>query len=318
MGTKKEALILKALEERQRHAGRHLLADDPRGGGRARRAPARAAHRPRDRAGRQPAARLRYLRRLDILASGADCVADGRLRRLSPGRARARPGRRRNRACSSAAVFRRICGWSPRESRGAALQYFTGSKAHNIALRDRAIGLGFKLNEYGLFRTDDGTRGRRRDAKRTSTKRSGSPGSRPSFAKARGEIEAAAARQLPRLIDRADLRGDLHMHTTETDGNDTIAAMAIGRARRRPRIHRHHRSQPVAGDGQWARRARVPSSTRRASARSTDRSAACGCSPGSNATSSPTARSTSPTTASPPWTSSSRRSTRRSIRTAGR
>jgi DNA polymerase (family 10) len=104
------------------------------------------------------------------------------------------------------------------------MQYFTGSTAHNIALRDRAIGLGLKLNEYGLFRTDDDTRvaGAGEEDVYKALELAWVP---PELREARGELEAAAARQLPRLIDRADLRGDLHMHTTETDGKDTAAAM---------------------------------------------------------------------------------------------
>ena len=62
--------------------------------------------------------------------------------------------RHESRACVCTVAIRPICGWCPSESRGAAMQYFTGSKAHNIALRDRAIQRGLKLNEYGLFRID--------------------------------------------------------------------------------------------------------------------------------------------------------------------
>jgi DNA polymerase (family 10) len=111
------------------------------------------------------------------------------------------------------------------DSRGAALQYFTGSKSHNIALRDRAIGLGFKLNEYGLFTVD----GDRRVAGRTEQdvyEALGIAWVPPELREGRGEIEAAEARRLPRLIERRDLRGDVHMHTKETDGKDDIRAMA--------------------------------------------------------------------------------------------
>ena len=111
------------------------------------------------------------------------------------------------------------------DSRGAALQYFTGSKAHNIALRDRAIGLGFKLNEYGLFRVegDEKVAGATEEDVYEALGLQWVP---PELREDRGEIGAAAARQLPRLVDRADLRGDLHMHTTETDGKEDIAGMA--------------------------------------------------------------------------------------------
>ena len=111
------------------------------------------------------------------------------------------------------------------DSRGAALQYFTGSKAHNIALRDRAIGRGLKLNEYGLFRTADDVRiaGEREEEIYEALGLDWVP---PELREMRGEIAAAEAHALPRLIDVADLRGDLHMHTTETDGKDDIRAMA--------------------------------------------------------------------------------------------
>src|SRR5207249_1648586 len=111
------------------------------------------------------------------------------------------------------------------ESRGAALQYFTGSKAHNIALRDRAIGLGFRLNEYGVFKTDAETRiaGEREEDVYAALALDWIP---PELREMRGEIEAAEAKALPRLIDLADLRGDLHLHTTETDGKDDLRAMA--------------------------------------------------------------------------------------------
>jgi DNA polymerase (family X) len=113
----------------------------------------------------------------------------------------------------------------PPESRGAALQYFTGSKAHNIALRDRAIGLGFRLNEYGVFRTEDEARvaGETEEEVYAALGLDWIP---PELREMRGEIEAAQSGTLPRLIDSTDLRGDLHMHTTETDGKDDIRVMA--------------------------------------------------------------------------------------------
>jgi DNA polymerase (family X) len=112
------------------------------------------------------------------------------------------------------------------ESRGAAMQYFTGSKAHNIALRDRAIGLGFKLNEYGLFRVADDSRVAG-DDEASIYAALGLDWVPPELREMRGEIEAAAAHALPRLIERDDLRGDLHMHTVETDGKDDIRTMAL-------------------------------------------------------------------------------------------
>ena len=109
------------------------------------------------------------------------------------------------------------------------MQYFTGSKAHNIALRDRAIGLGFKLNEYGLslIRLDDNNSARRRIERarglRKCWRSTGSPGT----ARGRGEIEAAAARVPCRAWSSGrSSRHDLHSHTTATDGKNDIAAMA--------------------------------------------------------------------------------------------
>ena len=119
------------------------------------------------------------------------------------------------------------------DSRGAALQYFTGSKAHNIALRDRAIGLGLKLNEYGLFRVDDDERvaGERRGGDlRGARPRTGF---RRSCARTAARSRPRPRSALPRLITRADLRGDLHMHTTETDGKDDIADDGARRRARR-------------------------------------------------------------------------------------
>lgn len=114
----------------------------------------------------------------------------------------------------------------PVDSRGAALQYFTGSKAHNIELRDRALRQGLKLNEYGLFRADDETRVAG-DTEAGIYEALGLPWIAPELRELRGEYEAARDGRLPLLIERSDLRGDLHCHTTATDGKDTIRAMAL-------------------------------------------------------------------------------------------
>jgi DNA polymerase (family X) len=113
----------------------------------------------------------------------------------------------------------------PRESLGAAQQYFTGSKPHNIALRDRAIQRGFKLNEYGLFRVEDNSfvAGEDETGIYEALDLQFVP---PELRENRGEIAAADARTLPRLIAFEDLRGDLHMHTTATDGRADADAMA--------------------------------------------------------------------------------------------
>jgi DNA polymerase (family X) len=111
----------------------------------------------------------------------------------------------------------------PEESFGAALLYFTGSKAHNVALRQRAIRRRLKLNEYGLFR------GTRAIASRTEEEvyaRLGLVWIPPELREDRGEIDAAARGALPRLIEPGDLRGDLQTQTDWTDGRHSIEAMA--------------------------------------------------------------------------------------------
>ena len=226
MGVKKEALILKAIEERKSHVGRHLLS---------------VAH---DIATaivallreRFPAATITpvgSLRRgcetcgdIDILAAGADpSIMDAFVEHSLVERVLAR-GETKSSILLRGGVqvdLRLVSA----DSRGAALQYFTGSKAHNIALRDRAIGLGFKLNEYGLFRSE----GDERVASATEEdiyQALGLAWIPPELREDRGELDAAARQAIPRLIQRADLRGDLHTHSTETDGRDTVADMAGG------------------------------------------------------------------------------------------
>jgi DNA polymerase (family 10) len=110
----------------------------------------------------------------------------------------------------------------PEESYGAALQYFTGSKAHSILLRRRAQQRGLKLNEYGVFR------GNRQIAGRTEKEvyeAVGLPWIPPELREARGEIEEALEGRLPELIRLEDIRGDLHMHTTATDGRAPLEEM---------------------------------------------------------------------------------------------
>jgi DNA polymerase (family X) len=110
----------------------------------------------------------------------------------------------------------------PEESYGAALQYFTGSKAHGILVRRRAQERGLKVNEYGVFR------GERRIAGRTEEevyRAVGLPWIPPELREARGEIEMAEEGRLPKLLELDDLRGDLHMHTTATDGRSTLEEM---------------------------------------------------------------------------------------------
>lgn len=109
---------------------------------------------------------------------------------------------------------------------GAALQYFTGSKAHNIRLRTLANQQGYKISEYGIFRTDTGERvGGRTEAEIYETL--GLEWMPPEIREDTGEMEAAASGRLPTLIDLADIRGDFHTHSTYSDGRDTLEAMAV-------------------------------------------------------------------------------------------
>ncbi|HOQ47551.1 MAG TPA: DNA polymerase/3'-5' exonuclease PolX [Bryobacteraceae bacterium] len=113
----------------------------------------------------------------------------------------------------------------PRESYGAALQYFTGSKEHNIALRSRALKMGYTLSEYGLFRRDDNIRVAGETEEEVYAKL-GLAWIPPELRENQGEIEAAAEGRLPHLVEQRHIRGDLHMHTVETDGRATLEEMA--------------------------------------------------------------------------------------------
>ncbi len=224
MGSRKEALILKALEDRQRVAGRRLMAE-------AHDMAAALVSELRAHAPSADIAMVGSLRRgcetcgdLDILAAGApaslmDAFTGYRLveRVLARGQTK-----------SSVLLwggFQADLRLVAADSLGAGQQYFTGSKAHNIALRDRALQRGLKLNEYGLFRVAD-------DVKIAGATEEGIYDALglafvpPELRENRGEIEAAEARTLPRLIQPQDLRGDLHMHTTATDGRADAETMA--------------------------------------------------------------------------------------------
>jgi DNA polymerase (family 10) len=119
----------------------------------------------------------------------------------------------------------------PPGSFGAAMQYFTGSKDHNVAIRTRAVRMGLKLSEYGLFRAEN-------DALVAGETEAGVYQALglawipPELRENCGEIEAAAEDRLPDLVELRNIRGDIHMHTTETDGRATLEEMA-GAARER-------------------------------------------------------------------------------------
>lgn len=223
MGAKKEQLLLKALTERLQHAGRHLLAD----------ADAVSSALIAWLHEREPQVELipvGSLRRgtetcgdLDVLAIGAVasvmatfCAYPLVERILGQGETKSSVLLRGGYQADLRLV-------AP-ESRGAAMQYFTGSKAHNIALRDRALERGLRLNEYGLFRAADLTPVA--EATEESIYQAlGLAWVPPELRENRGEIAAAEAGTLPSLIEAAHLRGDVHMHTTETDGKDSLDAM---------------------------------------------------------------------------------------------
>lgn len=109
------------------------------------------------------------------------------------------------------------------ESFGAALQYFTGSKAHNIELRTLALRHGFKINEYGVFRGEQRMAGASEEEVYACL---GLPWIVPELREGRGEIQAGLENRLPKLVELADIKGDLHCHTRETDGQDTLEEMA--------------------------------------------------------------------------------------------
>jgi DNA polymerase (family 10) len=110
----------------------------------------------------------------------------------------------------------------PPESFGAALQYFSGSKAHNVRLREIAVKAKLKLNEYGLFRGDERIAGA--DEKEIYAKL-GLDFVDPLLREDRGEVDAARRHALPKLVQLKDIRGDFHAHTSATDGNATIEEM---------------------------------------------------------------------------------------------
>jgi DNA polymerase (family 10) len=111
----------------------------------------------------------------------------------------------------------------PEESFGAALNYFTGSKDHNVALRRLALERKLKLNEYGVFRGDKAIAGKTEEEVYAAL---GLPYIPPELRENKGEIEAAFVGKLPRLVDYGDVRGDLQIQTTWTDGQNSIEEMA--------------------------------------------------------------------------------------------
>lgn len=228
MGPKKESVILKALDEQKQYSGRHLLPDASEAG-------ALLVDYLREQCPAATFTQVGSVRRgadlagdIDILATGPDESAAGVMPAFTAYRLVERilgQGDTKSSVLLWGGIqadLRRV----PPESRGAALQYFTGSKSHNIALRDRAMARGYKLNEYGLFKVADGTS----VAGATEAEIYEALGLAlipPELREGRGELEAADERTLPHLVELGDIRGDIHVHTTETDGRDDIETMAL-------------------------------------------------------------------------------------------
>jgi DNA polymerase (family 10) len=226
MGAKLEEKVLRSIEQYRQRTGRFLLSFGKRtadeiipylleGGGLDQIAAAGSLRRGKDTIGD-----------LDLLATGPG-AADALERFVKHPKAHTVLGRGVNKASIQYGVeglqvdLRAL----PHESYGAAMQYFTGSKEHNIVLRSRALKLGLTLNEYGLFRVDTEERVAGETEEQVYEKL-GVPWIPPELRENCGEIEAALEGRLPKLIELSDIRGDLHMHTVETDGRATLQEMA--------------------------------------------------------------------------------------------
>jgi DNA polymerase (family 10) len=232
MGEKHEQKLLKAIEDYQRMAGRFLLDT-------AERQAEKIIEHLRDFPGVEKATPAGSLRRgrdtvgdLDILVTGQACCDEGERQRLIDHIIKL-PRLMEIIARGENKVSFRVRGGmqvdvrflSP-ESFGAAMQYFTGSKAHNVALRQRALKMGFTLNEYSLARLDDEKiiiAARTEEEIYAALKLDYIA---PELRENTGEIDAAEKHDLPTLITQQDLRGDVHMHTVETDGRNSIEEMA--------------------------------------------------------------------------------------------
>ncbi|MFZ0285352.1 MAG: DNA polymerase/3'-5' exonuclease PolX [Terriglobales bacterium] len=231
MGEKQEAKLLKAIEDYRRIAGRFLLdaaetqaekiIEHLRGfPGVEKVTPAGSLRRGRETVGD-----------LDILVTGKACCNDVERQKLIDHIIKL-PGLMDIIARGENKVSFRMRGgmqvdvrFLAPESFGAALQYFTGSKAHNVALRQRALKMGYTLSEYSLARLDDEkvVAAKSEEEIYAKLKLDYIP---PELRENLGEIDAAETHALPALITQADLQGDVHMHTVETDGRNTIEEMA--------------------------------------------------------------------------------------------
>src|SRR6266849_5635568 len=231
MGEKHEAKLLKAIEDYRRIAGRFLLDA-------AEREAQKIVDHLKDFPGVEkvtPAGSLRRGREtvgdLDILVTGKACCDDAERDKLVEHIIKL-PGLMEIIARGENKVSFRLRGGMqvdvrllPPESFGAAMQYFTGSKAHNVALRQRALKMGYTLSEYSLAKldTEKPVAGKTEEEIYARLKLDYIP---PELRENLGELDAAESHTLPTLISQADLQGDVHMHTVETDGRNTIEEMA--------------------------------------------------------------------------------------------
>src|SRR5882724_9970566 len=231
MGEKQEQKLLKAIEDYRRIAGRFLLDA-------AEREAQKIIDHLRDYPGIEkitPAGSLRRGRDtvgdLDILVTGSACCDDDARQKLIEHIIKL-PALMEIIARGENKVSFRLRGSMqvdvrllPPESFGAAMQYFTGSKAHNVALRQRALKMGYTLNEYSLadLETEKPVAGKNEEEIYAKLKLDFIP---PELRENLGEIEAAASHALPKLLELSDIQGDVHMHTVETDGRNTIEEMA--------------------------------------------------------------------------------------------
>ena len=224
MGPKKEQLLLRSLAEHRKRVGRHLI-------GHADEVATRLVDYLRADAPDTTIFPVGSLRRgcktcgdIDLLAIGTNDQLMARFTRF-PGVERVLGQGPTKSSVVLPGGVQADLRLVPDESAGAATQYFTGSKAHNIAVRDLALRRGLKLNEYGLFRVADD----HRVAGATEAEIYQAIGLAyvpPELRENRGKIRAAADGDLPRLIERTDLKGDLHSHTTATDGKADVETMA--------------------------------------------------------------------------------------------
>jgi DNA polymerase (family X) len=231
MGEKHEQKLLKAIADYRRIAGRFLLDQAE---AEANKIIAHLSTFP----GVEnvtPAGSLRRGREtvgdLDILVTGSACCDKDELQKLIQHVIKL-PGLMEIIAQGENKVSFRLRGGMqvdvrllPPDSFGAAMQYFTGSKAHNVALRQRALKMGYTLSEYSLARLDneEPVAGKTEEEIYAKLNLDFIP---PELRENLGEIDGAAEHALPALISQADLQGDVHMHTIETDGRNTIEEMA--------------------------------------------------------------------------------------------